>query len=234
LFQALFNNSDIHQNITEVLASRPNGLSHAEIVQQMSLKQTTGSYQRAMEELIISDFVTENTFFGKKKRDATYRLTDEYCIFYHHFIKPHRKYSIGMWQQMAESPSYKIWSGYAFETLCHKHIDAIKGVLGISAVYIEIYYLRVPTTEGIEGFQIDLLIDRKDNSINLCEIKFCSAAFTITKEHSQQLVEKRQRFLDYTGTKKQVFMTFITNYGLKNNAYSQEIVDVAIGLGHLL
>jgi hypothetical protein len=234
LFQALFNNADIHQEITNVLAAHPSGMLQTEIVQQIGMKQATGSLNRAIEELVISDFVIENTPFGKKKRGTTYKLSDEYCIFYNSFIKPHRKYSPGMWQQMSESQSYKIWAGYAFETLCHKHIDAIKRVLGISAVYTEIYNMRVPTSDETEGFQIDLLIDRKDNSINLCEIKFYSAPFTITKEYYHQLIAKRQRFMDYTGTKKQVFLTFITNYGLVPNAYSREIVDAEIRLEQFL
>ena len=138
-----------------------------------------------------------------------------------------------MWLQLSESQSYKIWAGYAFETLCHKHIAEIKNALGIAAVYTEVYNLNVPKSEDTEGFQIDLLIDRKDNTINLCEIKFYSTTFTISKDYRAQLLEKRQRFLDYSGTKKQVFLTFITNQGLKTNAYSQEIVDAEIVLEQL-
>jgi uncharacterized protein len=78
------------------------------------------------------------------------------------------------------------------------------------------------------------LIDRKDNSINLCEIKFHSGPFTITPAYYQQLIEKRQRFIDHTGTKKQVFLTFITNYGITSNTYAQDIVDVEVRLGQLL
>jgi hypothetical protein len=234
LFQALFNNADIHQEITTVLAAHPSGMLQTDIVQQIGMKQATGSFNRAIEELIISDFVIENTPLGKKKRGTTYKLIDEYCIFYNSFIKPYKKYSPGMWQQLSESQSYKIWAGYAFETLCHKHIEQIKRALGISAVYTEIYNLRIPSSDETEGFQIDLLIDRKDNSINLCEIKFYSAPFTITKDYYQQLIAKRQRFIDYTGTKKQVFLTFITNYGLVSNAYSREIVDVEIRLEQFL
>ncbi len=234
LFQALFNNAEIHQQIVSVLAGRHYGMSHAEILQQIGMQQPTGSYQRAIEELIISNFVIENTPFGKKKRGSTYRLMDEYSVFYHRFIKPNKKYTPGIWQLLAESQSYKIWAGYAFETLCHKHIDSIKRALGISAVYTEINSLSIPGSAETDGLQIDLVIDRKDGCINLCEIKFYSGPFTITKEYYQQLVEKRQRFIDYTGTKKQVFLTFITNHGIVPNAYSGEIVDAEVRLENLL
>ena len=233
LFQALFNNAEVHQQIVAALAMRQYGATHADILQQFGAQQPTGSYQRAMEELIISDFVVENAPFGKKKRGAVYRLMDEYSTFYHRFIKPNKKYTSGMWQQLAESQAYKIWSGYAFETLCHKHIEAIKKALGIAAVFTEIYSLNIPASTDAEGVQIDLIIDRKDGCINLCEIKFHSTQFTITKEYYQKLLEKRQRFIDFTGTKKQVFLTFITNHGVAPNAYSSEILDAEVRLEEL-
>jgi uncharacterized protein len=233
LFKALFNNAEVHQQIVATLAAHPYGMSHTEILQKMGIKQPTGSYQRAIEELIVSDFVVENTAFGKKKRDSIYRLMDEYSAFYHRFIKPNRKYTQGMWQQLAESQSYKIWAGYAFETFCHKHIDDIKRVLGITSVFTEIYSFNSVGTSDTEGVQVDLLIDRKDGCINLCEIKFYSGVFTITKEYYEQLIEKKQRFIELTGTKKQVFLTFITNQGITPNAYAMEIVDAAIRLEQL-
>lgn len=118
--------------------------------------------------------------------------------------------------------------------MCHQHIDAIKRALGIAAVYTEISALRVSASDESPGFQIDLLIDRKDNCINLYEIKFHSGPFTITKEHYAQLIEKRQRFIEHTGTKKQVFITFITNHGVAPSSYAQDIVDAEVRLEQLL
>ncbi len=230
LFKALFSNAEVHQQIVATLAAHPSGLSHSEILEKMKQKQSNGSYQRAIEELIVSDFVVESTPFGKKKRGTIYRLVDEYSIFYHRFIKPNKKYTQGLWQQLAESQAYKIWSGFAFETFCHKHIDAIKQALGISAVFTEIYSLNIPANETAESVQIDLLIDRKDACINLCEIKFHNTPFSISKDYYEQLLAKRARFIAHTGTKKQVFITFISNYPLAANAYSNEIIDVAISL----
>lgn len=234
LFNALFNHAELHQEIAAALASQNSGMTHADLLKLLKMPQATGSYQRAIEELMVSDFVSELTPFGKKKRGSMYQLIDEYCIFYHRFIKPNKKYTPGMWQQLAESQSYKVWAGYAFEMLCHKHIDAIKRALGIAAVYTQIYSLNVPGNLEAEGFQVDLLIDRKDDCINLCEIKFHSGPFTITKEEYQQLLSKRQRFIDYTGTKKQVFLTLITNHGVTSNAYAREVVDAEVRLEALL
>jgi hypothetical protein len=234
LFQALFNNAALHQTIIAALANQPSGMTHTELLQAIKMKQATGSYQRAVDELIVSNFIIEYVPFGKKKRGTVLKLIDEYCIFYHHFIKSNRKYTQGMWQQLSETQAYKIWAGYAFETLCHKHIQFIKNILQIGAVYTEIYSLRVPATDNTGGFQIDLLIDRKDNCMNLCEIKFYSGNFVISKEYSKQLVEKKQRFIEFTRTQKQVFLTFITNHGVLMNSNAQAIVDAQVRLEDFL
>ena len=233
LYQALFNNAEIHQAIVAALADYPNGATHAEILKKAGLK-TSGSYQRAIQELLLSDFIIEAVPFGKKKRGTFFRLIDEYSIFYHRFIKPNKKYTSGMWQQLSSGQSYKIWAGYAFESLCHKHIDPIKKALGISMVYTEISSLRISGTSKKEGFQIDLIIDRKDESINLCEIKFHAGEFSIDKKYYKELIQKRQRFIDFTKTKKQVFLTFITNRGVAENMYASEIVDAEVMLEDMI
>jgi len=237
LYQALFSNSDIHMAIVGALAKHKNALTHPEILNKIEI-DATGSHQRAIEELLLSNFIVEVSPFGKKKRGIYYRLTDEFSIFFHRFIKPNRKYTAGIWQQLAASQSYKIWAGYAFESLCYKHIDVIKKILGIEAVYTEISTLTVPTTKNLpkdsEGFQIDLLIDRKDDSINLCEIKFHNGPFSINKVYYNQLIQKKQRFIQYTKTKKQVFLTMITNFDLAENAYASEVVDISITLDQII
>jgi hypothetical protein len=233
LYQALFNNAELHQTIVSTLANRQYGLSRSDISKTLNIT-ATGSYQRALEELIVSDFVIENIPFGNKKRGSFYRLTDEYSIFYHRFIKPNRKYTEGLWQQLATSQSYKIWSGFAFETLCHKHIEEIKKALGIAAIYTEIYSFRINGNNKTDGFQIDLIIDRKDDCINLCEIKFYADKFLITKSYYEELLKKRQQFITHSKTKKQVFLTFITNHGLVQNQYANEIIDSEVILEDLM
>ena len=233
LFRALFQGASDHESIVKSLAGSRGGITRDEIIKKSGVK-AGGPYSRAMEDLILSGFVSEENLFGRKKRGSLYRLTDEYSIFYNRFIKPNNKYVKGMWQQLSSSQVFKIWSGYAFEALCFKHIDAIKKVMGISAVYTEISSMRVPGNKDQKGFQIDLIIDRKDETINLCEIKYYGGPFKITKSYALQLIERRQQFIEYTGTRKQVFITFITNYGIAENEYSTEVVDAHISLSDLL
>ncbi len=232
LYKALFKNAQNHETIVALLAKKPSGLSRKEIIAQSKIS-TGGSYNRTIDDLLLSGFITEFIPFGRKKRGVIYRLNDEFSIFYHRFIKSNKKHVKGMWLQISAGQSYKIWTGYAFENLCLKHINQIKNALGISAVYTENSSFKVTGNKVEKGFQIDLIIDRKDNAINLCEMKYYNATYKIDKKYAQEIIERKQRFIEYTKTKKQVFNTFITNYGLLENERSIEISDSEIVLDDL-
>ncbi len=234
LYKALFKNADNYEAIVEVLAKSKQGLTTKELI--LKSKVTSGgTFNRTLNDLLLTGFITELTPFERKKRGSLYRLNDEYSIFYHRFIKQNKRYTKGIWSQISTSQNYKIWTGYAFENLCFKHLESIKKTLGISGVYSQNYSLQVIANKekNQQGFQIDLIIDRKDNVINLCEIKFYNAKFKIDKKYAETLRERKQHFIDYTKTKKQVFTTFITNYGVEKSNYGLEIMDVEILLGDL-
>ncbi len=231
LYKALFYNPEKHEAIVELLAKAKDGLTRAQIREKIV---ATGSYNRTMLDLIDSGFVSEHYPFGGRKHGAIYRLNDEYSVFYHRFIRPNKRQTKGVWQNLSNSQSYKIWSGYAFESICHRHIDLIKSALGISGVYTEISTMRVEGNKEEKGFQIDLIIDRKDATINLCEIKYYGASFKIDKAYAHILNERRQRFIEKTKTRKQVFNTMITNHGLFQNQYSLEVIDTEVMLDDLM
>jgi AAA+ ATPase superfamily predicted ATPase len=224
LYKALFRNPENHESVVEILAGKSSGLTRKEII-KLSKLNAGGTYDRTMNDLLMSGFITEFTPYGRKKRGVMYRLNDEFSVFYHRFMKANKKYSKGMWTQLSASQSYKIWTGYAFENICLKHTDEIKTALGISAVYTETSSFRIAGTKEEKGFQIDLVLDRKDDVIHLFEIKYYGASFKIDKNYAQNLNERKQLFIEETGTKKQVFTSFITNYGVKENAYSNDVVD---------
>lgn len=233
LYRSLFKNPDLHEAIVATLAAHPQGLTRTQILKQAGLPPG-GSHQRALKDLAASDFIQENPPYGKKKRGTRYRLTDEYSVFYHRFIKPNPRYTKGMWQQLAEGQSYKTWAGYAFETLCQKHVDEIKRVLGIESVYTEISTLNVQADDAQQGFQVDLILDRKDNSVNLIEMKFHATPYKIDKAEYYKLLERKQLFRDYTKTKKQLFITYITPHGLASGPWRQEVVDSEMTIEEIL
>jgi hypothetical protein len=178
--------------------------------------------------------VVEESPYNKKKRGAVYRLVDEYSVFYHKFIKNNRKTQVGIWQILSNSQIYKIWSGYAFESLCLRHINEIKKVLGIQSVYTETSSYRQEGDDTKQGFQIDLIIDRKDAVINLCECKFYESSFEITKKYASELQLRKMAFRMGTNTKKTIFTTIISNHPIKDNEYSLEAVDVSINVSELM
>jgi len=233
LYKALFDSPTNHEAIVDALAGAKAGLARSELAKKSKVSEG-GPFQRALDDLLISGFVAEEIPFGKKKRGSIYRLIDEYSVFYHRFIKGNRKLQAGIWQTLSASQSYKIWTGYAFETLCIKHVDAIKRALGIQNVYTETCAFRYENPEGSGGFQIDLMIDRKDQAINLCECKFYESSFEISRSYASILQERKAAFRVATNTKKNCFTTLITNHPLKKNEYSLEAIDVAITISELL
>jgi hypothetical protein len=124
----------------------------------------------------------------------------------------------GTWLNLQTKQTFKSWSGFAFESICHKHIHQIKKELGIDRIY------TIHSSWYTNNAQIDLVINRDDRIINICEIKLYSDTFTINKQYYQELRNKISQFRKKTGSKKNIFLTMITTYGVAENQYSNEIV----------
>lgn len=233
LYRALFEHPENHEAIVSVLAKAPQGLTRMQIIAKSKVK-SGGPYTRAMEDLLLSGFVEEVKPFGKKQRGAIYCLSDEYSIFYHRFIEPNKKKEEEVWQSIYASQKYKIWTGFAFENLCRKHILEIKKALGISGVYTEQASFRMVGNATQKGFQIDLVLDRDDNVIHLCECKYYNDDFVMTKVYADQLRTRRNLFQETTKTKKTIYNTMITAYGSVENKYYLDVVDNHLFIGDLI
>jgi uncharacterized protein len=218
LYQSLFDNASHHEAILRQLAKKPNGMSRSEIIEASGLS-TGGTTTKLFEELEQSGFISHYVPFEKSLRDGIYKISDEYSLFYLKFIDRSRSTGTGTWHKIAEGQSYISWSGYAFEAICLKHVQQIKAALGISGLYTEASGWRYLPKKGETGVQIDLLLDRKDHCINLCELKFSGDEFVIDKKYAAELDRKVKIFKEQTGTKKTIFPTMITPYGTKQNMY---------------
>ncbi len=218
LYRSLFDNASHHEKIVRALAKKASGLSRAEVIKACGLT-TGGTTTRLFEELEQSGFITQYIPFEKTSRDGIYKLSDEYSLFYLKFIDRARATGAGTWDRIAEGQSYNSWSGYAFEAICQKHIQQIKKALGIAAVYTEASAWRYTPKKGETGAQIDLLLDRADHCINLCEMKFAIGEFTIDKKYANELDSKVKVLQAQTKTRKTIFQTIITTYGTKQNMY---------------
>lgn len=222
LYPALFRNADNHVAVIRALATKWKGLTRSDIIKLTKLPNG-GGMTKILSELNHSGFISAYYPFGKQKKNMLYRLTDEYSLFYINFIEQRKQGVEGTWQALSQTSKFTSWSGYAFESLCLKHISQIKEALRIGGIYAEPSSFISKGDDTFSGIQIDLLIDRNDQVINLCEIKFHNKIFTITKSYIEQLRNKKSVFSEVSKTGKQIFLTMITTFGLKENQYSLEI-----------
>ncbi len=226
LYASLFEDSEKHLKIIKTLSTCKRGITRQELIKKSKIP-SGGDFTLKLVELIESGFVSEYEFFQNKKQLTRYRLSDEYSMFYLKFIEQNKSIGTGQWQRLFHKQSYISWNGFSFETLCLKHIAQIKKALKIDAIY------SVNSSWFNEKAQIDLLIDRDDNIINLCEIKFHNSAFKINKRYYLNLKNKIAELQKELKSKKNVYVTMITSYGIDENAYSKELVQNSIEMGSL-
>lgn len=222
LFRSLFNNYQNHEAVINALTQKAKGLTRDEIIDSTGLPNA-GSTTRILTELEESGFIRKYTPFGKKSRNSLYQLHDFYSLFYQRFIKNSVLLNQDNWLTYIDSPKYRVWSGYAFEQVCLYHLPQIKQALGISGVQTSVSAWR--SKSKIQGAQIDLVIDRRDQVINLCEMKYSIHPYTINNTYAKELREKTGVFKSETNTRKSVFLTMITTFGLKTNSNSTGLVQ---------
>jgi uncharacterized protein len=216
LYASLFQHSEIHVAIVQALATKNKGLTRNEILEASKLN-TGGGFTKALQELLLCDFVREITPIENKKTDALYRLVDEFTIFYYKFLANTK--NTQNWQQFATTQAYSIWQGFSFENFVLKHLHIIKKQLGIQGIVTTDYSWLKKGNKTNKGAQIDMVIDRADNCINIIEAKFYKGNFTLTKPAADNLENKKQIFRETTATKKNIFTTLVTLHGAAQNAY---------------
>lgn len=229
MFFSLFENADKHIAIIRALATTNQGLTRPQLI-ALSKVSENGHSSRVLEELEQSGFIKSYHPFGKKKRGKLYRLTDEYALFYLKFIEDNVQEGSGTWQQLSQTQTYKTWSGYAFESICLKHVPQIKKALSIGGVYSLSSSFYKKGTKEEKGAQIDLLLDRNDSVITIFEIKFSNKTLVLTKKQAENLRHKLWVFQESTNTKKRLMLTLITTHGIKQNQHSLGLVQETLTL----
>lgn len=223
LYRSLFDNYESHVNIIKALSKTRSGLTKDELLDKVGLT-SGGASSKIIDELVKSGFVAYVPAFGKKKTRGKYRLIDEYSLFYLDWIAAVSKTVLegkdkDYWIKKQNTKAWAVWSGYVFENICLKHVAKIKAALGLSGISTE------ESGWSGSGAQIDLVIDRADRSVNLCEMKYYNSEFIIDKEYAKKLETKKRVFREKTGTKKTLFTTMITTYGVKINKHYNSVVD---------
>lgn len=237
LFSSLFDNAENYIKAIKIIASRRYGIGQQELLIMMG-KSVMGSVGvNLLRNLEETGFIISFVPHEHKRQGIYYRLIDEYVYFYLKWIEPIKstlqKNSMpaGYWLSKQQTSEWSIWLGYSFESFCLKHISLIRQALSIPPDAVAHSWRYVPRKNSDNrGAQIDLLFDRNDDAITICEIKYTEEPFTITKEYLDNLQKKMTVYKEQTGTKKQLFLAIISANGIKNNYYAEQIVSGIVTL----
>ena len=224
LFASLFVNPEAVKNIVQLLYTRKAGFTRKEIVNKLGITDG-GRLSSNLNALISSDFIVKYVPFGHGKREEHYKLVDPFCLFYLHFIWNQKKINEKFWQQNVTSATLSIWRGLAFENVCFNHIEQIKKSLGILGVITETSAWS-KKEDDTEGTQIDLLITRNDNVINMCEIKYYNGEYKVSKDYYMKLLKRQGILSEQVSPKMAIHSTLITTFGLSENEYSSAFTNV--------
>lgn len=222
LFRSLFRHSESYVSIVEALSKKSKGLTRSELLEITKLNNNA-RFTKMLDELEYCRFIRKYQDYGNKSRQTTYQLIDSFVHFYYSIIAKNPYQDEHFWSHSILSPAYHAWSGFAFEILCLNHIRQIKSALGISGIQSQVYSWRAPkdmVAVNNKGAQIDLLIDRADNCINVCEIKFAMDKYIISKAYEETLRNKLYLFSQNIGKRKTLRLTMITTYGVLQNQHS--------------
>ena len=218
LFNALFNQADKYIAVVTALAGSKEGLLRAEIMEKT--KMSGGSLTKILENLQRCDFIEPYARFNSSVRNTLYRINDLYTLFYFKFLHNRNTKDEHWWTNNMHSHSVESWQGFSFETICLTHLEQIKQRLGISGIATTSSSWRKRGDDANKGAQIDLVIDRSDRVINLCEMKFSKEPYKLTKDYEEKLRSRMALFREDTKTKKSLVITMVTTYGVIRGIHS--------------
>lgn len=224
LFASVFKSPDSVKKIVELLSTKGIGYTRKEIADKTGISNGS-ALTEILTSLLVSDFIMNYIPFGEGKRDEKYKLTDPFCLFYLKFVKNAANLNEDFWSNNASSQNIAVWRGFAFENVCFNHINSIKKALGISGVTTK-HSMWSKHEDSGEGLQIDLIIERNDNVVNMCEIKFYSDEFTVDKKYDLTLRNRCTALRSFISKKSSIHSTLITTYGLKENEYMWDFTNV--------
>ncbi len=240
LYATLFEIGGGHRELARLISQHRYGIALSEIADKAVRYSRGGRITSWLADLEQAGFISRFTPYGSKRKGVFFKMEDEYSLFYFYWIEPIRATLLGKgmrkgyWEQILKGPAWRSWAGYAFEALCVKHISQISESLGLSPSAIPATWRYVPK-KGVlgDGAQIDLLFDRDDNAITVCEIKYSKDPFVLDKSYMQKLNRQIDVFKKRTKTKKNIFIAFVSAQGLKKTLYAEEFVHNIVELSEL-
>jgi len=239
LFASLFKDSEPYEKIIRIIASKREGVGREYI--EHAVKYKGGNLTKRLIELEQIGFITSFMQWGRTKKGIYYKIIDEYILFYLTWIAPGSKTRITKeitskyWEEISQTQPWKSWAGYAFEAVCFKHINSIRKTLHVPDGAEAYTWKHLPGKNATnqQGAQIDLVFDRSDNIVNICEIKYSKTPYIIDKNYAKVLLNKVQAYRDVTKTTKLIFISLITTFGLKQTVNSEKIITSTVQLDEL-
>ena len=216
LYRSLFNNPDQYIKVITLIGKKQSGLTRNEIINQGDIADN-GNLTRILSDLEYCGFIKKCSDWGTNTKNSVYQLVDFFTIFYFSFMDTEGDSGRNYWMTLQTMSQYIAWSGIAFERICFAHQQQIKNVLGISGVVSKVYAYRD------SDMQIDMVIDRNDGVIDLCEMKFSKNKFTIDEDYDEKLETRRELFANKIKNAKAVHLVMVTTKGLAENAYAFDI-----------
>ena len=240
LFSSLFDESEVYLDLIRIIAKQHYGIGQADLLKKFGKRARGGSMVDKLKDLENAGFIISFIPYNHKQKGIYYRIFDEYTLFYLYWIKPQTKTiqkledRINYWNTKINTASWKTWSGYAFESVCYKHISNIRKALNINVEAKAGNWNFNPRKErNKKGTQIDLLFDRSDAAITICEIKYTNQPFVVDKQYAKELINKVDTLKQVSKTTKQIFIAMISVTGIKPTMYSEELISNVVTLDAL-
>ena len=227
LMDSLFKNSKIYRQVIALLSRQSKGMTRQEMMEACKIGDG-GTFSEVLENLINCDFIRDFSAYGKVERDTMYQLTDMFVLFYHKFLKNSGGVDEHFWSNSIDTPAHRAWSGYAFEQLCLNHISQIKRALGITGILCNVcsWYQKKDPSKGLPGGQIDMLIERRDQVINVCEAKYSASPYVISAKYLNTMIDRMENFRTSSKTRSALHLTMIAASGLAENEQSGSVQSV--------
>ena len=222
LYDSLFNEPESYLKIIHALGTIRMGMTRDELVKEGGIT-SNGKLTRTLEDLTECGFIKRIPSYGGKAKDDLIQLVDNFTIFYYKYMKENLNNDEHFWSNSYNSTIRSAWTGLAFERVCFQHIPQIKQAMGIAGVATQCYSWKAKGDALSFGTKIDMVLDRRDNIINICEIKFSKGEYTITKDYAMALNNKVEKFIESTKNKKTILLTMITTNGVVHNEYWNQI-----------
>ncbi|MGN0222124.1 MAG: ATP-binding protein [Prevotella sp.] len=222
LYRSLFNNSESYMKVVERLNSKGYGMTRNEIAETSGIKSGK-TLTTILDNLESCGFIRRYNNYGCSERKSLFQLIDFFTLFHFRFMRDSSFHNLLYWTSIQRTPRFYAWADISFEILSACHVKEIKQKLGISGVATNVYSWRGKGDTSDRAAQIDLVIERADNTIDICEMKFTEQEFSISKDYDHILRHKIATFIEETKTRKSVQLVFVTSCGLQRNMYSGSV-----------